>query len=201
MASSEKKKRKSSGKFPPNPKQWPAEKNGINFRARFGMGGDEPLRPFERMLDGVEVVATLDSLAEFVGERDLLKLLGVHRRKWSGMTIPCDGEHIVVMNPTHHPHRQNATLMEEFFHILLRHRPSRVFSCPETGLVRRSFKKEIEEEAYHSAAAALVPYKAMRGMVERGADTRDIAGHFEVSQDLAGFRLKICKLWRRTQQN
>ena len=196
MASSGKKSRGNSP-FPPNPSQWPAERNGMAFRSRFGRNSETPLRPFEVNLPSVTLLATLDDLREFVDEEVLTELFGVHRRKWSGMTIPIDDEYIVIMNQTHAMTRQSATLMEEYFHILLKHKPSRVGLCPVTGLIKREFDRKLETEAYHSAAAALVPFAALREHVEKGRSGRDIAAYFEVSEELVAFRLKTCKLYRR----
>jgi len=102
------------------------------------------------------------------------------------------------MNDTHALTRQHATLMEELFHIRLGHQPSRIGKCPVTGLVKREYDKRSEQEAYWSAAAALVPYAALRTMVENARMIESIAEHFEVSGDLVAFRLKVTKLWRRT---
>lgn len=113
------------------------------------------------------------------------------------MTIPCDDGFIIVMNHTHAKTRQNATLMEEFFHIILKHKPSRVGTCPITGVVRRENDRSMETEAYFSAAASLVPYSAMKLMFSDGATATEIAGHFEVSTDLVVLRMKTCKLYRR----
>lgn len=196
MASSGK-KQGGGGKFPPNPSQWDAERNGMKFRSRFGLRPDTPLRPFERKLVSVSLISSREELAEFVDEDLVDKLLGTARQNWSGMTIPCEDEHIIVMNPTHSRTRQNATLMEEYFHILLKHKPTRVGICPATGVIRREFDPQIETQAYHSAAAALIPYSALRELVACGVSIRGIADHFEVSNELASFRLKICKLYRR----
>lgn len=57
--------------------------------------------------------------------------------------------------------------------------------------------KQLETEAYHSAAAALVPFAALRELVERGRIRREIAAHYEVSEELVACRLKTCKLYRR----
>lgn len=196
MASSGKNTRGSSS-FPPNPSQWSAERNGLTFRERFRVLGTAPLRPFQLSLPNVTLLAAAADLRQYVDDDLLLKLFGEHRRKWSGMTIPCDDHFIVIMNETHARTRQNATLMEEYFHIILRHKPLRIGQCPVTGLIRREYEKAFEVEAYHSAAAALVPYAAMRRMIQDGATGRDIACNFEVSEDLVAFRLKTCKLYRR----
>lgn len=191
------KKQSGGGRFPPNPSQWDAERNGMRFRSRFGLGPDTPLRPFDRKLPSVSLISSRTQLVELVDEDLLDKLLGSARQNWSGMTIPCDDEYIIVMNPTHPRTRQNATLTEEYFHILLKHKPTRVGICPATGVIRREFDPVIETEAYHSAAAALLPYSALKCMVSDRMAIRQIADHFEISTELVSFRLKICKLYRR----
>lgn len=116
------------------------------------------------------------------------------------MTIPVDETFVVVMNPTHRPTRQQFTLMEEYFHILLRHKPSRIYSCPLTGIVRREFNQVIEQEAKCSAAAALVPYSELRRMVLEGVGPTVIAETFEVSEQLVNFRLNVTKLKNKSRR-
>jgi len=113
--------------------------------------------------------------------------------------VAADG-HIVILNYTHATTRQNATLMEELFHIVLRHKPSRIEPFPVTGLMKREFNRTVENEAYWSAAAALVPYAALRQMVDDGHSARLIVEHFQVSVALVQSRLKVTKLWRRATQ-
>ena len=85
--------------------------------------------------------------------------------------------------------------MEEFFHIWLDHKPTRLrmFSNGES---RRDFDRAKESEAYGSGAAALVPYKPLRAMLESGHSVRDIADHYFVSEQLIEFRIRVSKLWR-----
>lgn len=85
--------------------------------------------------------------------------------------------------------------MEEFFHLWLDHKPTtlRVFA---NGDSKRDFDRAKESEAYGSGAAALVPYKALRAMLEKGRPVRVIADHYLVSEQLVEFRIRVCKLSR-----
>ena len=192
-------KAKSRSNLPPNPAQWQPERNGLAFRGRFDVQSDVPLRPFDigKQLTDVKLLGRAD-LERIVAPDDLRVAFGSARHRWSAVTIPIheDG-HIVILNDTHATTRQNATLMEELFHIVLRHKPSRIKPCPITGLMKREFNRAVENEAYWSAAAALVPYAALRRMVDDGHSVRQIADHFQVSVALVQFRLKVTKLWRR----
>ena len=85
--------------------------------------------------------------------------------------------------------------MEEFFHLWLGHRPTqlRVFS---NGDSKRDFNRAKESEAYGSGAAALLPYKPLRAMLEGGRSIRAIADHYLVSEPLVEFRIRVSKLSR-----
>jgi hypothetical protein len=84
--------------------------------------------------------------------------------------------------------------MEEFFHLRLGHRPStiRYYATPGSA---RTFDRRIEDEAFGSGAAALVPYTALRELAETHSPG-DIARHFKVSVDLIFFRAKVTKCYR-----
>lgn len=114
-------------------------------------------------------------------------------RNWSGMCIPCEGTILVVFNDSHPPRRIRATLMEEFFHLWLGHEPTRlkVFA---NGDSKRDFNRAKESEAYGSGAAALLPYRALRSVLEKGLSIPAIADHFLVSEQLVEFRIRVCKL-------
>jgi len=185
--------------FPPNPAQWQAERNGLAFRRRFRVAVDAPLQPFEigKHFPGVTLLSK-DELEELVASEDRAEAFGPARFLWSAVTVPIPGVgNVIILNHSHAPTRQNATLTEEFFHIFLQHKPTKIKPCPQTGLMRREFDRSMEQEAYWSAAAALVPYGALRNMVDEGLSISDIAIHFEVSLDLVEFRLKVTKLWRK----
>ena len=66
--------------------------------------------------------------------------------------------------------------------------------------LRRS-EHDIEEEAYSTGAAALLPYVALKRYIEEGKTSAEIARHFGVSRALVEFRLKISRLWERYKQN
>lgn len=184
--------------LPPNPKQWPIERNGLALRQRTRLLPSQPLRPFDvvRSMPEIEILGRAD-LSAYVVPETIEKAFGKFKRNWSAVTFSADGQHLIIINDTHALTRRNATLTEELFHILLGHKPSRIEVCPQTGLLKRQYDKAIEDEAYWSAAAALVPYRPLREMLEEGQSVALIAGHFEVSTSLVQFRMKVTRLWRR----
>lgn len=184
-------------KFPPNPKQWDAERNGLKIRSDFSRAAHVPLEPFDIAVCTKNVrLLGRDEFAQIVGGNNARILFELHPNKWSGFTVPVNGLNLIVLNSTHASTRQHATLMEELFHIRLGHKPCRVFQCPETGIMRREFDSKIEVEARHSAFASLVPFAALRDMLHSGGTIESIAEHFCVSIDVVNFRLNVTKLRR-----
>jgi Zn-dependent peptidase ImmA (M78 family) len=185
-------------KFPPNPAQWTPERNGHNLRARFNRPLHHPLDPFDiaRRHDGVELLDR-QKFDQIIGPICSGKLFGQHRRKWSGFVLPVDGIHLIVINDTHSKTRQNATLTEELFHIALRHTPTKLTRCPITGLLNREYSPTVENEAFCSAAAALIPYFTLKQLLHSGGTIEAIAESFGVSVELVQMRMKRTKLWNR----
>ena len=189
---------KSPSKFPPNPAQWQPERNGHSLRVRFGRSVHVRLDPFEiagrfaevELLPREKVIAT-------VGAECAAELFGRSKDCWSGLGIPLAGRTLIVLNHTHPVTRQTATLTEELFHIILGHKPSKISVCPISGKMQREHMKGVEDEAYCSAAAALVPYAALKFKIECGDTIEAIAEFFGVSISLVQFRMKTTKLWRR----
>lgn len=192
-------KTKKGGDYPPNPKQWPIERNGITFRSHHGISPSDPLKPLELVLrlPGVRLLRRADLIESFTADA-IQTLYEARKDVWSAFTLNLNGSgHLIVFNDTHPVTRQHATLMEEIFHIQLKHKPSEIDVCPVTGLMKRKYNAAVETEAYGSAAAALAPYSVLRALLEAGKEVSEIADQFEVSQDLIRFRLRVTRLVRK----
>jgi len=188
------KTRSGKGLLPPNPKRWEDEHNALDLRHALELPLDRRLVHDDAfgLLDEVYVVphSKLKGLAADLGGH----FTGTRSSRWSGMCVPCeDGMTLVIYNDSHPPRRVRATLMEEFFHIWLEHKPTRL-RLMANGEGKREFHKEIEEEAYGSGAAALVPYQALKSMLKDGKSVDYIADHFLVSSQLVDFRIRVAKL-------
>jgi len=186
--------RKGAGVLPPNPTRWEHEHNGLDVRHELSIDVDE-------RLDHAGAFELLESVVAVVSHTELgltpthtNHFSGSRATRWSGMCVPTpEGDHIVVYNGAHPLTRVRATLMEEFFHLWLDHAPTKVRTFL-SGTGRRDFDAAKEDEAYGSGAAALVPYKGLRAMLLSGVSVADIAAHFEVSEQLVEFRIRVSKL-------
>jgi DNA-binding CsgD family transcriptional regulator len=187
--------------LPPTQKGRRFELRGQALREFAGLrSDDEPLDPFllaQYAKLFVVPFEAIDSLSEKTREH----LLGAGKDLWSGgaasIKLP-SGEKLIILNPTHGTNRHAATLMEEISHVFLGHKPSRltVENKSQTGkTIARDYNKDIEEEAYGSGAAALIPYSSLKRMVSDGKTAQQIARHFGVSRALVEFRIKISRLW------
>lgn len=188
--------RKGKRLLPPNPTRWEHEHNALDLRHELGLPNDKPLDPLAAfdLLDSVlDVVPHTELGAPAEHER---YFSGAREYRWSGMCIPLpEGDHLVVYNGFHPQTRVRATLMEEFFHLWLGHAPTKI-RVQTDGAGAREFDVGKESEAYGSGAAALVPYGSLREMLSSGMDVGEIGNHFNVSEQLVGFRMKVAKLSR-----
>jgi len=191
--------RKGTGDLPPNPNQWVAESHGLDLREQMGIGVEVPLPHADAfaLLAGVSVEAHGDVPAAAVAI-NYFRARG--KSRWSGLALPLgDGRVLVLYNDAHPITRTRATLMEEFFHLRLGHRPSEIRLLGGTD-GHRTHDKDTESEAYACGAAALVPYRALKAMFSDGASAARIAAHFRVSSDLVHFRLNVTRLLRRARR-
>jgi IrrE N-terminal-like domain len=168
---------------------------------------DQPLDPFELARVAKLLVASYADIEPLLSADTKAHLTGDGKDKWSGgaasHTLP-DGRKLIVLNPTHGKNRQNATLMEEVCHLFFGHKPSRlaIKNTNKNGeTIARDYHEEIEEEAYSTGAAALVPYSSLKRMVYSGRTTAEIARHFHVSRALVEYRVKVSRLWDAYREN
>lgn len=187
--------------LPPTRKGREYEIRAHGLRDFAGVKDDERLNPFELARFAKLLVASFEQIEPFLTEQTKAHLLGDGSDKWSGgacsQALP-DGRKLIVLNPTHNENRQNSTLMEEICHVFLGHKPSRlaIENTNKQGKpIARDYRADDEEAAYSIGAAALVPFAALRRMVNAGKTSKEIARHFNVSRELVEYRMKISRLW------
>lgn len=196
-----------SDEIPPTQKGRSREVRAQGLREFAGLKNDtEPLDPFRLAFYAKLLVVPFEAIDQ-LSDETRGHLLGIGKDDWSGgaasVKLP-DGRKLIILNPTHGRNRQNATLMEEVAHVFLGHKPSRLdVKVPnkEGKIVAREYDREIEDEAYGTGAAALVPYSALRRFVLSGKTVNEIARHYRVSRALVEYRIKISRLWPAYQEN
>ncbi len=162
---------------------------------------DQRLDPFELAEYAGLLVVTFGEIESLLTDETLRELLGTGKDKWSGgaasKKLP-NGKKLIILNPTHARTRHKATLMEEISHVFLGHKPSRLSienRDKHGNTIARDYNANIEEEAYATGAAALVPYRGLKRFVEGGKTIAEIARHYNVSRALVEYRMKVLRLW------
>jgi len=190
-----------SSDLPPTQKGRHHELRARGLREFAGLRRDDQrLDPFKLARYAKLLVVPYDAI-EGLSDGSRSHLLGAGKDLWSGgaasRALP-DGRKLIILNPTHGKNRHNATLMEEACHVFLGHKPSRlaIKNVNKQGKsIARDYNAEIEEEAYSTGTAALVPYTSLKRFVEQGKTSREIARHFGVSRALVEYRIKVSRLW------
>lgn len=196
-----------SSDLPPTQKGRHHELRAEGLREFAGLRRDDQrLDPFRLARYANLLVVPVDDV-KGLSEDTLNELLGSGKDKWSGGAashkLP-DGRKLIILNPTHGTNRHNATLMEEICHVFLGHKPSRLAienKDKDGNIIARDYNAAIEEEAYSTGAAALVPYASLKRFVLAGKTSAEIARHFNVSRALVEYRIKISRLWDDYKEN
>lgn len=188
--------KRKKGSFPPNPKQWQSEEHGLRFRDDFKLSSTAPIAP-RSIVDRCSNVDLWDGpkLRPRVSERAYTHLYGSGAGDWDAFTFTVPGDiTVIILNDTRPPTRQKTTIMEELFHIVLGHQPSKIVRCEKSGLSKRTYNPAVERQAKWAAGAALLPYAGLRSCVNNGHSVESIADLYEVSTALVMFRLRVTKI-------
>ncbi len=118
---------------------------------------------------------------------------------WSGVTIREGNAAAIILNPTHPSTRQANTLMHEWAHIELRHKPNRVDRSKGGLLLLSDYPPEFEDEADWLAGAVLLPRDGLVQFKGRGMSNREIADHYGVSTELTNWRVRMTGVERQIQ--
>jgi transcriptional regulator with XRE-family HTH domain len=171
------------------------EKAAEKFRTDLGLSPDEPLDSLRLEVDGVQVIPV--GKTNCLDVRTVSQLRGSAGAEWSAMSIPLDfedGKWAVLMNDSHTVERQRVTLLEEFWHILLGHKLTKIARVAEA--YGRTYDKPEEHDAYYLAAATLLPRTAIVDGVSKKCSSEQIAKLFGTSPELVDYRIKRLGLWR-----
>ncbi len=196
-----------SSDLPPTQKGRHYETRALGLREFAGLRfDDQRLDPFLlARYAGLHVVSF--EQIESLSEETKSHLLGTGKDKWSGGAAShrlLNGRRLIILNPTHGKNRQNATLMEEICHVFLGHKPSRLAienKDKRGNTIARDYNEEIEEEAYSTGAAALVPFTSLKRFVLQGKTSAEIARQFHASRALVEYRIKVSRLWDLYKEN
>lgn len=166
------------------------------FRADLGLGNDQPLDSLRIQVEGVHIVRL--SKTNCLEAATVKKLRGDAGGEWSAMSVPIDLDSerwAVLLNDSHAVERQRVTVLEEYWHILLGHKLTKISKVAEA--FGRTYDAAEEHDAYYLAAASLLPKTAVADCVAKRLTSAQIAANFGCSAELADYRIKRLGLWRQ----
>lgn len=165
------------------------------FRADLGVAKDAPVDPLMLDVEGIEVLRLRESGC--FDRKTVALLAGEASGEWSAMSVPLDVEEdrwAVLLNDTHGVERQRVTILEEYWHILLGHKLTKVARIAEA--YGRTYDKVEEHDAYYLASATLLPKRAVADAIARRRSSIEIGRRFGTSTELVDYRIKRLGLWR-----
>lgn len=171
------------------------ERTAHKFREDLALKEDDPLDSLRLEVEGVKVIR--------IGQQNCLNPTAVRKlrfdacHEWSAMSVPLNEANdswAVLLNDLHTIERQRVTILEEFWHILLGHKLTRVARVADS--YGRTYEKTEEHDAYYLASACLLPRCAMFNAVKGKLSSEQIAHRFGTSSELVDYRLKRLGLWR-----
>lgn len=167
-----------------------AEKLSLELRVGIGLAVCDRLYP-KQFLETRGITVWAPSDIPGVDPKDVAQLTVNDPDGWSGLTVREGDATAIIFNPTHRDTRLANTLMHEWAHIELRHKPNRVDRSQQGLLLLSDYPAEVEEEADWLAGAMLLPRDGLLHHLALGLSAHSIADHYGVSEPLATWRLRM----------
>lgn len=172
------------------------EDMALDMRKQMGAKNiSDAVDPLKIQIEDADVI-TFEDLEDL--DEDVVKhLSGDGKTEWSAMSVPLDNtfqKWIIVRNHLHNIERQRVSLLEEYWHIMLGHEPTRVVKIGDTH--GRTFESEEEDEAFFLASATLLPRECILKFVsKKNKDIDKFAKKYGVSKQLVEYRIKRLGQW------
>jgi Zn-dependent peptidase ImmA (M78 family) len=161
-----------------------AEREAKRIRADLGLRPAEQVDVYQVAKHlGVRVIAA-DELIDAARLQDLERLQAF---ALSACTFDIDGTKVIVVNPLRIPARRASDIAHELAHLLLAHRLDELRIVADVPF--RTCRPDQEEEATNLGGVLLLPRPLLLSAVRRGLDEQAIAAQYDVTTDMARFRL------------
>jgi Zn-dependent peptidase ImmA (M78 family) len=161
-----------------------AEREAKRIRAELGLGPGAPIDVSQIAKHlGISVIAA-DELIDAARLHDLER---VQAFAFSACTFDIDGTKVIVVNPLRTPARRASDIAHELAHLLLAHQLDEIRSVG--GVPFRTCRPDQEEEATNLGGTLLLPRPLLLSAVRRGLDDQAIAAQYDVTTEMARFRV------------
>jgi Zn-dependent peptidase ImmA (M78 family) len=172
-----------------------AEREAKRIRADLGLRSAEPVDVYQvaKQLD-IRVIAA-DELIDAARLQELERLQAF---AFSACTFDIGGTKVIVVNPLRTPPRRASDIAHELAHLLLAHRLDELRIV--AGVPFRTCRPDQEEEATNLGGALLLPRPLLLSAIRRGLDEQAIAAQYDVTTEMARFRLNRTGVRRQLRQ-
>jgi Zn-dependent peptidase ImmA (M78 family) len=161
-----------------------AEREAKGIRAELGLGPVEPVDVFQIAKHlGIRVIAA-DELIDLARLHDLERLQAF---AFSACTFDIDGTKVIVVNPLRTRARSASDVAHELAHLLLNHQLDEIRFIADVPF--RTCRPDQEEEATNLGGTLVLPRPLLLSAVRRGLDQQAIATQYEVTIEMARFRI------------
>ena len=166
------------------------------FRTELGLAITDPFDAHAACAHLDIPVATISFLARR-DEEAADHLLQVDSTCFSAGTILVGPARMIVLNDSHHPHRQKSSLAHELGHVLLEHPAGHVID-PVTGC--RSWSADQEQEADWLGGCLIAPREGLQALVRNEADLARVGELLGISDQMLTYRYNITGLARQRER-
>lgn len=173
-----------------------AERLSLDTRNRLNISNDTAIDPVALAQSKGCLVWTPEDVPEF-DLSHLTQLTISDPNSWDAVTIKEGDCTVIVVNNTRPAARQANTIMHEWAHLELKHKPSRVDEFENGLLLLSDYPKDLEDEADWLSGAMLAPRDGLVNLRKRGLNDDQIAETFGISSQLATWRLRMTGIDRQ----
>jgi hypothetical protein len=169
-----------------------AERTANSLRHQLGLSPTSALDPVAlAKLVGADVRCAdeLTSLSK------LQRLEELQPGAFSACTLTIGERHVIVYSPLASPRRRNSDLTHEVAHIVLEHEVGEVQTIGE--LTFFTCDPDQEQEANWLAGCLLLPRSLLLNALRRGLSAGDVADQYEVSEQMAAYRIRTTGVERQ----
>jgi len=162
-----------------------AERLAATVRQEMGVGPADPLHAADLAR---HVDAEVRSAEELTSRAKLEALEELQPGAFSACTFTIDKRHVVVYSPLASPGRTQSDIAHEIAHILLKHEIKTVQKIGSLSFF--TCDSDEEQEANWLAGCLLLPRDLLLEAAKRGLGPAEIAAQYNVSEQMAAFRLR-----------
>jgi len=156
-------------------------------RTDLRLDDEQPFDPF-RWSDenGIPFISLRDFTAD---EAAMRRFLEEKPHVWSAALLRDGRRSLVIFNPERSSERTRSDLAHEVAHFEAEHDPSPAWTGDDSSCGGTTSAQE--KEAAELAGALLVPQESAKRAAIRGIEPRTVAARFQVSVEMATWRMKI----------